>query len=374
MRVVHIIYSFNPGGAETFLLTLTSFLKKTEAESYFISFNDGLLRSSFENFGAHTFVIGSIRKLSTYERLFSLIKTIKPNVLNNHIKVIAGLAAIYCKLLHIPYILTNHSTHKYDNNASAFYKIVVNVNLLVSNILMTKGIAVSEDACKAIWGQNYKKRKAMFISLGIDFRRYAPTVVNEQSFSIEMKKKYSIPLKAYVIANVAGYRAPKNYKKFIEIASCVLKQRSDVYFMLIGEGSEREKIERQIKELGIANKCRLTGYLPNVPEILKSMVDIFLFTSIFEGLGLALVEAQAAGVFCLYSDVVPKEAIINKHIVKPMSLNESSDKWANSIIERLSSKIHIDKEKAYQTALDSNFNMQNVSEMYVKLWNSIVNK
>ena len=158
---------------------------------------------------------------------------------------------------------------------------------------------------------------------------------------------------------------------FFKISGYIL---SNVYFLMIGEGSERESMENQIERLGIRENCRLTGFLENVPEVLKNTVDIYLFTSGFEGLGLALVEAQAAGVYSIYSDVVPQEAVINPQLVKSMSLLESPTKWAQTLIDAipLAKEKENEKEKSYNLACSSNFNIKSVGNIYNELWLQII--
>lgn len=371
MKVVHLIYSFNPGGVEMFLSQLTSALSPTGVETHFISFFDGPLRWRVESAGAKVYIVGNIKLLKSTWHIFKLLKKICPDVVNNHMLIYSGMSAMMCRILKIPFILYSHSTRKYDFNAAWIYKLLVNVSLFISKRLQSKGIGVSIDACKYMWGEEYIAKNAEYVSLGIDLAPYRPQE-NSQMAS-DLRDKWNIPADYSVVANVAGYRPSKNYSLFINVAAEILKYNPKVRFLMIGEGSGRIKMETLIRQYGIEDACILTGFVSNVPDILKSVVDVFFFPSNFEGLGLALVEAQAAGVPCVYSDKVPEEAVIMPSICRAIGLDVPIEDWSDAIIQKISGQksLPVNKEVAYKIALNSTFNIQKTVNTYIRIWNSL---
>lgn len=373
MRIAHCIYSFNPGGVECFLLALSASLQNEDVETHIFSCYDGPLRKAFEDAGAIIHIIGDIKRYSTYRKLNQFLQESKPDVVNVHITIASGVIGIICKSHHIPFFLYSHSTRVTPIKSSLFASLAVYINLFFAKRLMARGIGVSKDSCRAMWGDFYEKRRARFVNLGINFDGYVPMTERASEEEAGFMRQFHIPPKSFIVANVAGYRPIKNYSFFLQVASEVLKSRQDVFFLLVGEGEERDSLARQMADLGITDNCRLTGYLNTIPALLKTTVDIFLFTSKHEGLGLALVEAQAAGVFCIYSDVVPPEAIINQRIVRPMSLDSSPKEWAKEVLRCIDNGItEIDKKAAYQIALDSDFNIEKTAEEYLRLWQEVV--
>lgn len=355
-----------------FLLNLTAAMPKDEVETHIISFYDGPLSGNFKDANAKIHIIGDIRKIRTFLSLYGVLKDLKPDIVNNHMNIMAGYVGLCCKKLRIPFVMYSHSTRRYDYKSSAVYKYLTNLSINIAKQVKSYGVGVSKDACRTMWGDDYNEKNVKFVNLGIDFSRYMPQSDLNKKENV-YRKRFDIPNDAVVIANVAGYRPQKKYNYFIAVAAEVLKKVPNTYFLMIGEGTERESMEKQISELGISDHCRLTGFLDDVPEILKTIVDVFLFTSGFEGLGLALVEAQAAGIYCVYSNVVPKEAIINNKITYPMSLNDSPDKWSNVIRDAINDKrIKISKNDAYQIAIKSDFNIIKTVNTYVELWKSLI--
>ena len=174
MKVVHLIYSFNPGGVEMFLAQLTTALTSSDVETYFISFFDGPLRQKVELAGAKVLVVGNIRRPKSTWQVYKSLKNISPNVVNCHMIIFSGVAAIMCRILGIPFILYSHSTKKYDSNATWLYTKLATINLFISKRLQSKGIGVSVDACKYMWGEDYTSKNSEYVSLGIDFSPYCP--------------------------------------------------------------------------------------------------------------------------------------------------------------------------------------------------------
>ena len=84
---------------------------------------------------------------------------------------------------------------------------------------------------------------------------------------------------------------------------------------------------------GLSPHFTFLGVRSDVPRLMLGAMDAFLFPSLYEGLGLVLVEAQAAGLPCLYSDCIPKEADIVAPLVHRLSLTQSASEWALKLLQ-----------------------------------------
>lgn len=107
--------------------------------------------------------------------------------------------------------------------------------------------------------------------------------------------------------------------------------------LLIGDGDLRYTIERKIIKLRLQNSVVLLGVRSDIPQLLQA-IDVFAFPSIYEGLGIVVIEAQAAGLPCVISDVVPSEVGITD-LVKFISLKENPEYWAKEVITSRDSNI-----------------------------------
>jgi len=376
MNIIHLIYSFNPGGVEILLTQLTEHLPKGKVHSIFIAYKDGLLRERVEKTGSEIFIVGSIKKIGVNQKIKRIIREHVPVVVCCHQGITGGFIAPYCRRNHIPFIQFSHFSYNTPaseqiQKSKPLYYWIDSWSTKRSIKYASMGIGVSKDACESLWGKEYAKKNVEYVNSGIDFSHYNPS-----NREVGLRNKYKIPKSNIVIVNVAGYRPEKNYGFFIDVVNEILKQRKDVTFLMVGEGSERPMMEQKIEGYGIRDNCVLTGFVDNVPQLLCEVCDIFLFPSLGEGLGLALVEAQAAGLLCYYSDLVPQEAIINPSLMHPMSLLESKESWANNIIKGIDfAKEHLkNRTKAFEIAESSAFNIEKVVNNYMRIWENLLNQ
>ena len=139
----------------------------------------------------------------------------------------------------------------------------------------------------------------------------------------------------------------------IRVFSEVIKLRKNSRLIIVGHGSLESEIRNEINMLGIEEYVDILPQDTNIPEIL-SVMDYFLLPSLYEGLGIVLIEAQAMGVQCFASNYVPKEADIG--LCKFLSLEIGVEGWAKSIDEYISENKYgnIDNEKL------NKYNIKNV--------------
>ena len=123
----------------------------------------------------------------------------------------------------------------------------------------------------------------------------------------------------------------KNHEFLIDIFNEVLKTNSNAMLLLVGDGELREDMKRKILLLGIGDSVKFMGVRADIPELMQAM-DLFLLPSLYEGLPLVLVEAQAAGLKCILSDRVSNEAGLTD-LVKFLSLDQSAKSWAEEVIK-----------------------------------------
>ena len=93
------------------------------------------------------------------------------------------------------------------------------------------------------------------------------------------------------------------------------------------------KMQTKAHALGIAEHVRFLGIRSDVSDLMQAM-DVFVFPSLYEGLPVTMVEAQAAGLPCLISEKVPPECILTDSLVDILPLSESSETWAEKILEK----------------------------------------
>jgi glycosyltransferase involved in cell wall biosynthesis len=124
----------------------------------------------------------------------------------------------------------------------------------------------------------------------------------------------------------------KNHSFLIDIFYEIRKCNKESVLLLVGDGELHPQIERKVRALNLQDCVVFTGLRSDVNELYQAM-DVFVLPSLYEGLGMVAVEAQAAGLPCYISSEVPSEAILVPKQCKTLPLDVSPEIWAKTIIK-----------------------------------------
>ena len=130
----------------------------------------------------------------------------------------------------------------------------------------------------------------------------------------------------FVLGHIGRLCSQKNQLFLLEVLAALLPARPNACFLLVGEGEQLSALEERADELGIRDRVCFCGVTDKPQELLWAM-DAFLFPSLFEGLGIALVEAQCAGLPTLCSEHVPGQAVCTE-LVRSVPLEKGAERWA----------------------------------------------
>ena len=119
----------------------------------------------------------------------------------------------------------------------------------------------------------------------------------------------------------------------MDIFAALLKKESNAVLLLVGGGEGMSKMQEKVQELGIEEHVRFLGVRSDVAGLMQAM-DVFVLPSLYEGLPVTMVEAQAAGLPCIISDKVPPECILTEGLVDVMPLSASPEAWAEKILAK----------------------------------------
>ena len=134
-----------------------------------------------------------------------------------------------------------------------------------------------------------------------------------------------------VLGHIGRFDSQKNHSFLLKVFAELIKKHSKCKLLLIGDGPLKKQIEEEIKALSIDNKVMILGVRDDIPELLQVM-DFFVFPSIYEGLPVTLIEAQASGTYVLAANTISEEVKITNNF-NFMSLNELPEFWAEKILQ-----------------------------------------
>lgn len=227
----------------------------------------------------------------------------------------------------------------------------------------THAFACSKKAGKWLFGKN----SYTVIHNGIPISKY---IYNEEVRNdVRMKLNFE---NNFVVGHVGHFSYQKNHEFLINIFNELYKKDSSCRLLLIGDGDLRESLEKQVKELGLEKVVCIYGETQEITNLLQAM-DVFVFPSRFEGLGIAAIEAQSVGLPCVVSSAVPREAKILKHF-DFVHLNTAIEIWANKILKyRNFDRVEYIKEYN-QVIKNSHYNIENEACKLRKLYIEYVKK
>lgn len=336
--VIEYINRIQEGGAEALIRDYALFLNKEKFKVIivcnFITKNSSIYKTLKDNninviqlYKPFIFVNRIIKKLfgSKYDSflLKRIIKQYNPNTLHIHLESLEAIYNLRNILKNIKILYTCHNLPKtmigddLPNEKKAAEYLIKHNNMQI--------IALHDDMAIEI-NKLFNISNTVVINNAIDFNKYTDVKITKQ----EKRKELGISEKAYVIGNIGRLSYQKNQKFILEVFLDVLITNKDAFLLLIGTGPLKNEILRFINEHKINDKVLLLSHRNDIPELLKTM-DVFLFPSNYEGLGIVLIEAQLTNLPCIVSDKIPKEAFISD-LVQQLSLNQDISIWSNSCL------------------------------------------
>ena len=324
----------NPGGVETWLMHVLRNIDRSQFQMDFCVFGSepGLYATEVERLGSTVWQCRMGGNLLSFSRRFQhILREGKYDVVHSHVHFFSGNVLRWAKAQAVPIrIAHSHSTHdgKSDVLMRRYYR-----SLMKSWIdrYATYGLAASRSSASALFGENWDRDdRFCILHCGIDLHSFEGPADRET-----IRRELGLPTDVPVVGHVGRFSQEKNHLFLLEIAVEVLKRRPEVHFLLVGDGPLRPAIESRVRSIGLSNKIHFAGIRKDVAGLMRGAMDVFIFPSLWEGLPMALIEAQAAGLRCIVSDVCTTEVNILPEQFTQVSLSKSSDVWAANTINAL---------------------------------------
>lgn len=184
--------------------------------------------------------------------------------------------------------------------------------------------ACGNAAGRYYFGQKQWHERGKILHNAIDVDRFRFSEADRH----RIRKQYGWQNKT-VIGHVGRFDAQKNHARLLDIFACYAKQNEKAVLVLVGEGALAAEMRQKAKSPGLTDRVFFAGMQENVSPWYQAM-DAFLMPSRFEGLPVVGVEAQAAGLPCLFSTAVPEEGMLSAHAVA-LPLSEKNEVWVRKI-------------------------------------------
>jgi glycosyltransferase involved in cell wall biosynthesis len=253
-------------------------------------------------------------------------------VVHSHVHHFSGLVLAVARHAGVPgRIAHSHlDTSREDERAGRVRRLYLASMKAAIHRYATNGLAVSEVAAVALFGARWRddpRWGVMYCAL--DFSAYRSRIDRAA-----LRGALGLPPGALGVVHVGRFDHQKNHPLLVKIAAEVLRREPRAYFVLVGDGPQRPAVEAEVARLRIGNRVLFAGVRSDVPQILRAC-DLFLLPSLFEGLPLAGLEAQAAGLPVVLTDTITRELAVIPELLVWRSLSDPPDVWADTVVAKL---------------------------------------
>lgn len=363
LRVLQILPGLSfCGGIESYLMNYYRRMDKRKLQFDFITHSvvDPSLREEIESMGGRvydwpSFSIKTLFRLYVQiDRFFSEHSGEYP-VIHCHM---ANAAFLYFPIAK-KYGIKHRILHSHNNKAAAIWSHAVrNYPLLfLGNSFATDRWACTDSAGKFL----FRDKSFEVIKNAIEIQKFA----FDETTRKELRRELGVD-DFFVIGHVGRLDPQKNQSYLLRIFDKILQRRSDARLLLIGDGDDRAMLRRLADRLGISGKVEFLGICKDVERYYQAF-DVFVFPSLYEGLGIVLVEAQCSGLPVYTSNEnVPKEVGITD-LVSFISCKDSPEVWAESILSRETPERRGRLDAIRDAGYDIHVAARHLEERYLKL-------
>ena len=341
-KAIQVIPSFRTGGAEAlvknYLLAFDN--KKFDHEAFVVGkrcgypfenalLDAGIMITFLGDLYKESKLSGKLGHILTALRWRRAVKNYfqqtKPAVVHCHLNVGQMIVPAIRELKDAKLFYTVHSDPDKYWGGGKNEKEVDAVKKILSGNEITF-FALHSDSVPKIKRYFGNERQVEVLNNAVDTVAFAHNADNRAAY----RKALNIHDDTVVIGHIGRFFEPKNHEFLIEIFSELCKKSRKFHLVLVGDGDLRKKIEEKVKALSLEGRVSFLGNRSDIPALLSAF-DLFLFPSLWEGLPLTLIEAQAAELPCFVSDAVTR-AVERSNLMTYLPLAIGAEKWAEAIL------------------------------------------
>ena len=363
IRIAHIVGKWVGGGVEAVVMNYYRNIDHKKIQFDFICDNDSINipYEEIEKLGGRVILIPPYQKVFSYhKKLKKVLKDGKYKIVHSHINALSVFSLWAAKDANIPVrIAHSHST----TNKKEWKKNILKQALKpFSKVFATHYFACTEHAGRWLFGDSEYEAGNVYVlnnAIDLDMFKYDEKLRNKK------RKELAIPSKALVIGHIGRFMKQKNHEFLIEVFNEIYKKNKNAMLVLAGQGPLLNEIEKKVRDLNLLDSVIFLGQREDV-NVLYQAFDVFLLPSLYEGLGIVLIEAQCAGLPSFASTEVPKIAKASD-ILDFIDLNTDKEIWADIILQSIENYKREDRIKDCQNAgYDIKKEAKNLESKYIE--------
>lgn len=366
-RILHVTYDMRIGGTEMVIKNIidSSGTEQFDMSVLCIESPLGPFAEELEKNGTQFFKLNRKPGFDT-----SLIANIKHVITTHSIDIVhchqytpwvyGTLAALFtsCKV-----VFTEHG--RFYPDSSSWKRKVINPALNFFTEKVTAISAATKDALVEF--ENISSR-----SIGVIYNGISPLKVDNDKVK-QLRAELMIPKEHIILGTIARFDPIKNHPMMLRAFAKVLKLQPKTTLIIVGDGEERQNIEKCIEELHLKEHVLLIGYEPH-PKYHLAIMDIYLLSSFSEGTSMTLLEAMSLAKPSVVTNAGGNPEVIQDSYNGFVTDNDNDDAFAEAILKLMDNKIRNEQAKCALSLFNERFSSQNMNQQYADLYNEVAPK
>lgn len=328
IRVLQVFSILNRGGGETMIMNYYRHIDRSRVQFDFLVHREqpGAYEEEITALGGRIFRIPPITSPVRHARAVRAFFDEHPEfrIIHGHVSELGYFIYREAAKRYVPCIIAH------AHNAECSLDLKWPFRALLKRLIrphISCCMTCGHDAARWLFGKKLAA-SALMLNNAVDAQAYRFSDARRQAEREKMGWQNH-----WVIGNVARFSPQKNHHLLIKLFSRVLQRRPDALLVLVGDtqGDTYEAVEGQVEKLGLTQHVQFLGSRNDVHDLLQGM-DVYCAPSLYEGLSVSMVEAQAAGLHVITSTGVPEEVRLMPNSVSFLSLNESVEHWVERLL------------------------------------------
>lgn len=355
IRVAQVIGKWKGGGVESVVMNYYRHIDRNKIQFDFLIDEDStnIPTEEIEKLGGKIILIPPYQKLPKYiKALKKIFKENNYHIVHSHINTLSVFPLYAAKKAGVKVrIAHSHST---SNPKEVLRNIIKYILKPLSKKYATDYFACSEFAGRWLFGNKaFDKGKVTIIHNAIDIDKFK----FDEKARKSIRQELEIAEDTLVIGHVGRFMKQKNHTFLIEVFNEVHKENPNSKLILVGEGPLLEKIKEKAKKLGLNDSVLFLGQRKDVNKLYSAM-DVFCLPSLYEGLPVVGIEAQAASIKCIFSNNITAETVISKNTDR-LKINRKM--WVDAIVASSA-------QSQKKTKINIQYNIHNNVDLLEKMY------
>ncbi|MGI6381360.1 MAG: glycosyltransferase family 1 protein [Anaerolineae bacterium] len=336
IRILQVVGGMNRAGVETWLLNVLRHIDRQRFQMDFLVHTDQPCAYDDEVRALGSRIIPCLHPSRPWQYARSLRRILREygpyDVVHSHVHHYSGWVLRAADRAEVPIRIahSHNDTNSLQDGASALRRIYLRLTERWIAQHATVGLACSRPAATALYGPRWTDDERFhLLHCGIDLAPFRKAAGDGAAL---LRAELGLPKGAQVIGHVGRFHPQKNHTFIVNVFAEAARREPRAHLLLVGDGPLRPDVDRQARHLGLADRVTFAGLRDDVPRLMLGAMDALLMPSRWEGLPVTLLEAQAAGLPCVISDVIADEADVVPELVHRLALQQPPDAWAEAVL------------------------------------------